>query len=263
MRFAALFLAAGFLASPAFAEDKKPSTTVKFDLEANLMWVEATMDGKGPFRLAVDTGASTTVILPDVAEELGLAGKRKPGQDDFVTVGEVKIGGLKLNKLKVAVMEIPQLTTPAEMMRMKAHGVLGYNFISRFVTTFDYRKKTITFVESDYLPDDPESGLPGLHKPAQGFLGVQVDEADVRDVKMHGYDGGLRVNSIVEFSPAEKGGIKEGDIIVDIAGTPTARPGILRDFLRRAVPGQKIVITFIRNGELWETDVVIAKVREK
>ncbi|KAF0245283.1 MAG: trypsin-like serine protease with C-terminal PDZ [Planctomycetota bacterium] len=261
---AAIALAASLLAP---AEQPKPSI-VRFELEANLMWVDVLLDGKGPFRMVVDTGASTTVVLPGPAKEKGLVKKAGSGElfvegTHFVPVAKVQVGALTVENLKVAIMSVPQIEVPAGLLELKADGVLGFNFLSRFVTTIDYKIQTISFLENDFVPPDPEISLPGITKGARCWFGVQVEEADPREVKSNGYDGGLLVNSVTELSPAEKAGIREGDIIVDIAGTPSVKPFALKDFLSRSAPGQKIVITFIRKGELWEADVVIGKVPER
>lgn len=93
MRLAALLTAA--LASLAAAEPA--SVVVPFELEANLIWVDVRLDGKGPFRMAFDTGASTTVILPEVAKAEGLLPKGGGTEFDglkFVNVAALTLGGL-------------------------------------------------------------------------------------------------------------------------------------------------------------------------
>jgi hypothetical protein len=260
MRLAALL--ALVLGSVATAEE---SITIPFELEANLIWVQVRLDGKGPFRMAWDTGASTSVLLPEVAEKEELLQKGGPEVFEglrFVNVRELRLGDISEGPVKIAVMNVPQLSVPTEQMRVKADGVLGFNFISRWVSTIDYATRRITLKKSTFVPPDPEQGMPGFHAEPSGWLGVQVAEADPRDVRRLGYDGGLEVNDVTELSPAEAAGIHPGDIIVDIAGTPVIRASSLRDFLRRTSPGQKIVITFVRAGELWEADVVIGKPRE-
>jgi hypothetical protein len=264
---AALVLAASLLASAEPPKTEK-ACVVRFQLEANLMWVDVKLDGKGPFRMAVDTGASTTVVLPGPAKEKGLlkaagAGELFAEGAQFITVKQAEVGNLAVEKLKVAIMSVPQISAPADLLELKADGVLGFNFLSRFVTTIDYKLQTISFTENDFVPADPEQGVPGITKASRSWFGVQVEEADPRDVKSNGYDGGLLVNSVMELSPAEKAGIKEGDIIVDLGGSPAVRAFSMRDFLARSAPGQKVVVTFIRKGELWEADLVIGKVPEK
>lgn len=267
-RLALAALAVALTTLGTTADPPKPATaTVKFALEANLMWVDVMLDGHGPFRMAVDTGASTTVVLPGPAKEKGLI-EKEPGMDLFNPethyhmVQQAKIGTLSLTKLKVAVMSVPQISGPADLMQMKADGVLGFNFIARFVTTIDYKLQTISFTENDYAVPDPELGNPGITRGPRPWFGVQCEEAEARFVKSNGYDGGLLVNLVQELSPAETAGIKEGDIIVDIGGTPMARMGALKDWLSRSIPGQKVVVTLIRQGEIWEKDVVVGRVRE-
>ncbi|MCE9582592.1 MAG: PDZ domain-containing protein, partial [Planctomycetes bacterium] len=103
----------------------------------------------------------------------------------------------------------------------------------------------------------------GLHKGPRTWFGVQVGDAEPRELRGQGYDGGIIVNSVTELSPAERAGIKEGDIIVEIGGSPMVKASSLRDFLARSSPGQKVVVTLIRQGELWEKDLVIGRTPEK
>lgn len=260
------FLAAAVLALAAAAclhtpADPPEPVVVGFQLEANLIWVDVTLDGKGPFRMAFDTGASTTVVLPEAAVAKGLmkgTGKQWSETTQWVNVEKVTAGPLELGNLKVGVMPVPQISNAASLLQIKADGVLGFNFISRFESTIDYRLQTITFVENGFTPPDPEQSLPGITMGPRCWFGVQVEEADPRDVKSNGYDGGLRVNSVTELSPAEKAGIKEGDVIVEIAGTPTVRGYALKDFLSRSAPGQRVAVLLIRDGMVHQFDIVLA-----
>ncbi|MCC6739430.1 MAG: PDZ domain-containing protein [Planctomycetia bacterium] len=260
--------AAALAAALSLKADPDPNrnpVVVRFQLEANLPWVDVTLDGKGPFRMAVDTGASTTIVLPESARAAGLvkgSGPQWGETTQFVKVTKVRVGALEVDDLKVAVMSVPQISGPAGLLDLKADGVLGFNFLSRFRMTLDYKDQTLSFAPNGFVPPDPENSLPGMVRPGRCWFGVQVEEADPRDVKSAGYDGGLLVNSVTELSPAEKAGIREGDIIVDIAGSPVSRPSALRDFLSRSAPGQKVVVTFVRRGEIWEADVLIGKVPE-
>src|SRR5262249_25079460 len=46
--------------------------TVPFDYSAGLLFVSASLNGGPPRRFVVDTGAGITILLPKVAQELGL-----------------------------------------------------------------------------------------------------------------------------------------------------------------------------------------------
>jgi membrane-associated protease RseP (regulator of RpoE activity) len=252
---------------PAHAQGKpeKPSTTVGFSLEANLIWMKVTFDGKGPFRMVFDTGASTTVLLPEVAKKAGLAKEPKGlfGETtEFVKVKETKVGDLTLKDLKIAVMKVPQLTTAAALMEMEADGVLGFNFIARFETTIDYKNQSVRFVENGFAPPDPEESLPGIRKPPKAWMGIQVEEADSETVARHGYDGGVRINHVTELGPAEKAGLREGDIIVEMGGVPITKPSALRDHLMKSSSGQVVPVLVIRDGFPYECNVELERYKE-
>ena len=55
---------------------------------------------------------------------------------------------------------------------------------------------------------------------------------------------GAVVLSVVSGSPAAKAGLVQGDVIVDIDGTPSRRPRPCRTPSRRPRPGQQITITY-------------------
>src|SRR5262245_18939767 len=74
------------------------------------------------------------------------------------------------------------------------------------------------------------------------FLGVQLSE----ETKYK--DGGARVDEVVSDSPAEKAGLKEGDIIVGFAGQPIHGPMRLSESIHAAKPGDKIDIDIVRGG---------------
>jgi predicted aspartyl protease len=246
----------------ASAEDRKP-VVLRFELEANLIWVDVRFDGKGPYRMAVDTGASMTVVLPDVAQKLGLIDREHRGvvgglDPVFVTVKETEVGLLFCEKLKVAVMDLPQLSETAQALKLRADGILGYNFLARYRSTFDYDAKTISLVETGFVPEDPETALVA-RRPLKCWFGVQAEEVAGRDTRFHGYDGGLRVTSVEEYSPAAKAGLREGDVLVEVAGSPVVHNTALRDVLRARDPDQMIVVMWIRDGELWEADVTLGK----
>jgi carboxyl-terminal processing protease len=69
-------------------------------------------------------------------------------------------------------------------------------------------------------------------------------------------DSGVLVLSVEENSPAEKGGLQEGDILTKIDGTDLA--GLATTELRSMLSNtdQEVVLTVQRNGELLECDVI-------
>ncbi len=70
----------------------------------------------------------------------------------------------------------------------------------------------------------------------------------------------LTVISPIEDTPAERAGIKAGDVIVKIDGKPTAGASMEESVAKmRGEPGTKITITIARKGELEPIDIDIVR----
>src|SRR6185369_2632895 len=61
-------------------------------------------------------------------------------------------------------------------------------------------------------------------------------------------DGGARVDEVVSDSPAEKAGLKEGDIIVSFNGAAVHGPMRLSEGIHGAKPGDKVDLGVVRGG---------------
>ena len=70
---------------------------------------------------------------------------------------------------------------------------------------------------------------------------------------------GALIGQVYEGSPAEKAGLKVGDVVIDIDGVPVkGSQDVVREVLRKRV-GQKIQITVVREGKKVESSVVTAE----
>jgi predicted metalloprotease with PDZ domain len=76
-----------------------------------------------------------------------------------------------------------------------------------------------------------------------GYLGVSVRE----DTKSN--EGGAFVENVVDDSPAEKAGLKDGDVIVGFGGDVIRGPMKLTEKLRATKPGDKISMDVRRDGK--------------
>ncbi len=77
----------------------------------------------------------------------------------------------------------------------------------------------------------------------RAFLGVEVRE----EVKSN--EGGARVVDVTNGSPAEKAGIKEGDVIVAFGGQAVRGPGMLTERIRAQEPGDHVTVRVLRDGK--------------
>ena len=98
------------------------------------------------------------------------------------------------------------------------------------------------------------AAAPGAPGPPQGR---RVSFGTMPDF---GFEGpGVKVDSVVPGSPAEKAGVKAGDVLLKLDGTDVAS---LRDYserLKAARPGQTVKATLRRDGKEIEVDVTLAE----
>ena len=82
-------------------------------------------------------------------------------------------------------------------------------------------------------------GSGGVGVPRMGFMpGDYSDDA-----------GGVLVASVNKGGPAEKGGIRDGDLIVEVAGRPIKNMGAYMVVMGTQRRGQPVEITVVRKGE--------------
>jgi S1-C subfamily serine protease len=72
---------------------------------------------------------------------------------------------------------------------------------------------------------------------------------------------GVRLDYVQPNGPAELFGIREDDIITEFDKVPIRTPGELLSRVRRAIPGSKVEVTLLRNGELMKIPVTMGRGR--
>jgi len=133
--------------SPKTAEPPKTAapSKVSIPIEKNgaIVVVEATLNGKTPARLIVDTGASYTMISTAIAKEVGinLDGNRRTVP--FHTAnGVIQAPLADLESITVGGMEVKNLTAAIHdaLPNTAVGGLLGLNFLSHFRMDIDTDK---------------------------------------------------------------------------------------------------------------------------
>jgi len=97
-------------------------------------------------------------------------------------------------------------------------------------------------------------------KVVRGYLGVVIQGATgdlARSFHLPGTRGAL-VASVAPGGPAERAGLKAGDFIVAIAGSPVRSPNDLRNRVAAIEPGKSVAVEFYRDGRKQSADVTIA-----
>jgi len=91
------------------------------------------------------------------------------------------------------------------------------------------------------------------------WLGVTVQDVTprlARERDLHAKSGAL-VGSVNDESPASRGGIRAGDVIVEFNGKPVEDAGDLVDAVRDAHPGAKATVGLYRGSEKRLLDVTL------
>lgn len=124
--------------------------------------VEVRVDGRGPFRFIVETGAPWSALTPAAIGELGLVADA----GGAFHLDSVALGGAVLRDFRVASLELPW---------SDVHGVLGLNAYRDLLLTVDYPASRVR-LEKGALPDP--DGVELLRAiPVGPFWGVRVDVA--------------------------------------------------------------------------------------
>ena len=106
------------------------------------MTVDALVDGQGPFRFLVDTGADRSVIASDVATKLGLLGGADVVLQSIsrsVPATTAKLKSLEVGPIKLRDVAIPVLSREW----LGADGYVGLDMLNQRKVTFDFRNQSL------------------------------------------------------------------------------------------------------------------------
>ncbi|HEY2396876.1 MAG TPA: retropepsin-like aspartic protease [Rudaea sp.] len=113
------------------------------------IWVPVLINNKGPFRLALDTGATNTAVTPDVALALGLS----PVDSDRVVLrgvtGTATVPTIPIDGLIVGDLDLPSRRLPIIANGLGgADGILGTEGMLDKRITIDFRNDSIVIARS-------------------------------------------------------------------------------------------------------------------
>jgi hypothetical protein len=260
--------------TPAGADAKSKTKTKKavvpfVMLPTNHMLVEARINGKGPYRLIFDLGAPITLLNNRASEASGVVKDDAPRSFLFGMRGEAEIdklqaGDLTAAKLPVIVFDHPILKALEDMVGRKIDGIMGFTLFARFKTTIDYQARQMTFEPVDYevrdllksLPDRMMGPKVAKHRVLTplGLWGIRLGEPT------GGIDApGVPIAAVVAGSPAEKGGLKPGDVITTLDGRWTASVHDVYAAAADAEPGRAADVIILRDGKEMTLSVTPAE----
>ncbi len=96
------------------------------------------------------------------------------------------------------------------------------------------------------------------HKVVRGSIGIQFNQGLPAAVKrVYGFSNGVLVNKVIAGQPAEKAGLKAGDIIVSVDGRPIKDGDDLVEEIAGRRPGSTIRLGYLRDGKQADASVTI------
>jgi predicted aspartyl protease len=121
---------------------------------STLLMVPVYFGEAGPFQFVLDTGASRTVLAPDLADELGLdRGQSAQGQgieSEFdaatIEVEDWRVGDVDLQPRTLITAELPEVPSQGPQFR----GLLGSDVLAGFgVVEIDYDQQILTLTSGN------------------------------------------------------------------------------------------------------------------
>jgi serine protease Do len=97
-------------------------------------------------------------------------------------------------------------------------------------------------------------------KVSRGWLGVMIQDLDqnTRDAMGLSADAkGVLIGDVFKGQPADRAGIKRGDIVTSVSGTTVESPNELRNAVAAIHPGEKIPVELLRNGKKTTVQVTL------
>jgi len=166
------------------ATELADATAVPATMSGGRFTIEAKIDGKGPFRFAVDTGSTAMLTISKAAQQTlelealgqGVDGGRRgahPARRTLVRTGTVDIGGARFTDVNVTVGELQgggDLT-----------GVIGLGLFANLTVTLDYPKLEFRLSHRTVGPGDGQAvafttdyGVPAINIDVAG-VAIKVD----------------------------------------------------------------------------------------
>ena len=129
-----------------------------FEYASRHVWLRASVNGGPPADFLFDTGASITVLDSAYAAQHGIAtvghqqgvGAGATGHASFATIGTLRVAapdsdGVELADVKAAVIALGPFLAP--YFWRDVAGVIGFDFIQRFVDEIDYDHRVLTLMD--------------------------------------------------------------------------------------------------------------------
>jgi serine protease Do len=135
--------------------------------------------------------------------------------------------------------------------------VIGIN-TAIYTQSFGYQGVGFA-MPSNVVRDVYEQLRTGDHKVARGSIGVEFSAvANPAVLRIYGAKNGVPITNVRPDSPAAKAGLQGEDTITAVNGKPIKSGDELVNLISATRPGNKLNVTYLRNGQEKQATVVVA-----
>jgi serine protease Do len=135
--------------------------------------------------------------------------------------------------------------------------VIGIN-TAIYTQSFGYQGVGFA-MPSNVVRDVYDQLTSGDHRVSRGSIGVEFSALPRPEVlRVYGVKSGVTISNVRPDSPAAKAGLQGEDTITAVNGKPIKSGDELVNLISATRPGNKINLTFVRNGQQKEASVTVA-----
>jgi hypothetical protein len=157
------------------------TSTVPIEVRNNHVYIDVRLNGKGPYHFIFDTGGAN-IVDPAVAKEIGVTGEGNAQGSgvgaqteslQFAKVAKLEVGAATLDDQYFAVLATRAGFGVAEGGGVD--GLIGYEVIARFLTTFDYERRSVTLRMPGAAPGSDGATVPFVFDGTTPMIAGAID----------------------------------------------------------------------------------------
>lgn len=183
-------------------------------------------------RFAKDSGIILKRRKPVITQAEGMGGRL---QMQLTVIKQLQIGHFKFKKVPTYIYSDAYNVTSYPYVG----GLVGNDLLRKFNLILNYPKREIHIVPNKSFDEPFDYAYTGL--------------------ALYYVDGRIEVDDVIDRSPADKAGIKKGDVIISVDNNFSNNIQVYKNMLQ--IENQKIKIILNRNGELYELYIKPIRIR--
>lgn len=233
--------------APIAQADDDPATDVDLEKLGDRMGVDVLVEGVGPFRFMVDSGASRTVVSRMLADRLGLPSE---GQVDLHSMGgEARVDTVRITGLKLGGLETDPITAPVlEEANLGGAAILGIDALAGKRVVIDLAAGKMTIRGSTRR----------IERAAEGEIVVVAKRRHGQLILTNATIGGEDVDAVIDSGSDITIGNPALEARLSARRRAAATPVTLLDVTGRQTQARLTPLNEMKIGDLTLSNVPIA-----